>query len=302
MHLDTHTKLSVIILCAVTLFITGCTSPKAAFSYQQTDEVAPATVQFSNESNKAEKYIWDFGDGHTSTEMTPEHRYVLSGKYVVKLVAIKGNKESVTEQEIIFDAPESCLLEMETSHGNMTIQLFDDTPKHRDNFIKLAEDGFYDDLLFHRVIDGFMIQGGDPDSKNAGSSAHLGTGGPGYKIDNEISPKHVHIKGALAAARQGDGVNPQKRSSGSQFYIVQGRPVNENQLNKMSVQLGIQYTDEQKQMYQEVGGTPFLDMNYTVFGKVVKGLDVIDKIAKVETVSSDRPKGDVKILRVRVIK
>lgn len=284
------------------MMLVGCSSPKAGFNYLQKDAVAPANVQFENTSSKAETYKWDFGDGKMSTEATPDHRYVLSGKYTVKLVAMKGGKESVVEQEIIFEAPEACLLEMETTLGTMTIQLYDDTPKHRDNFITLAEEGYYDGLLFHRVINGFMAQGGDPNSKNAKPNAGLGSGGPGYQVDAEFNAKYAHTKGALAAARTGGSGNPKKRSSGSQFYIVHGKKVSEGQLNQIEVQKGIKYTEEQRAAYTEQGGTPFLDMEYTVYGTVVKGLDVVDAIAGVKTGKSDRPTEDVKIKSVRVIK
>lgn len=295
------TRIVAIVLFSAMILI-GCSSPKAGFVYMQKDEVAPANVQFENTSTKAESYKWDFGDGNTSTEATPEHRYVLSGKYTVKLVAMKGGKQSVMLKDIIFEAPEACLLEMETTMGTMTIQLFDDTPKHRDNFIKLAEEKFYDGLIYHRVINGFMIQGGDPKSKNPKPNASYGSGGPGYTVDAEFDSKHVHVKGALAAARTGGAGNPKKKSSGSQFYIVQGKKVSEAQLNQIELQKGIKYTEEQRAGYTEQGGTPFLDMEYTVYGMVVKGLDVVDKIASSRTSKSDRPTEDVIIKSVRVIK
>ena len=292
----------IYLLSIVSLLAIGCSSPKAGFSFNQDDKVAPANVQFENKSTKAESYFWDFGDGNTSTQEMPEHRYVLSGKYQVTLKAIKGDKESIEQKEIIFSAPEACLIEMVTSEGTMTIKLYDDTPKHRDNFIKLAEEGFYEGLLFHRVIEGFMVQGGDPNSKNAAAGKSLGSGGPGYKIDAEMKANNVHVKGALAAARQGDAVNPKKKSSGSQFYIVHGKPVSETQLEQLAVQNSIKYTEEQKKAYLEVGGTPFLDMGYTVFGIVTKGLHVVAKIGAVQTARSDRPLEDVVIKSVRVIK
>lgn len=292
----------LIYLFLAVMLVSSCSSPKAIFNFDQDDKQAPADVFFLNESVKAESYTWDFGDGNTSTEMDPQHRYVLSGKYTVTLKAIKGGKVDIMTKDIIFDAPEECLLEMETSMGTMTIQLYDDTPKHRDNFIQLAEEGFYEDLLFHRVINGFMIQGGDPQSKGAAAGAPLGSGGPGYKVEAEMKSNNVHFKGALAAARQGGPVNPKRKSSGSQFYIVQGKEVSDRMLSSQEAKFGFQYTPEQKAKYQEVGGTPFLDMDYTVFGQVVKGLDVIDKIASVGTNRANRPNVDVKILSLRVIK
>lgn len=182
---------------------------------------------------------------------------------------------------------------IETEYGNMKAILYDSTPKHRDNFYKLAKEGFYDDLLFHRVIKGFMVQGGDPESKGAAPGKSLGSGGPGYRIDAEIGA--VHYKGALAAARTGGASNPQKMSSGSQFYIVQGRAVTAANLENLAKNKGIEYTPAQIQRYEEVGGTPNLDAEYTVFGEVIEGLDVIDKIAAVQTGARDRPAQDVKM-------
>ncbi len=186
-----------------------------------------------------------------------------------------------------------------TDYGDMKVKLYNTTPQHRDNFVKLIKEGYYDDLLFHRVINGFMIQGGDPQSKNAPAGAHLGSGGPGYTVPAEIG--RYHFKGALAAARTGGPSNPKKASSGSQFYIVQGRPVSEGQLKMMEQKKGIKYTPEDIKRYKEQGGTPFLDNDYTVFGEVIEGLEVIDKIAQVQTGEADRPVKDVK-MKIELVK
>lgn len=195
----------------------------------------------------------------------------------------------------------TCLIEIETDSGTMVIRLSDATPLHRDNFIKIAEEGYYDGTLFHRVIRGFMIQGGDPNSRNAGLNSRLGSGGPDYTISAEFVDTLYHVKGAIAAARQGDQVNPEKRSSGSQFYIVQGKTYSEQELTAIEARKKFRYTKEQREAYSTVGGTPFLDGDYTVFGYMVKGLEVIDKLAAVETLPGDRPRNDVK-MKVRVIK
>jgi len=184
---------------------------------------------------------------------------------------------------------------IKTEFGDIKIKLYNETPQHRDNFIKLVKGKFYDGTLYHRIIKGFMIQGGDPDSKNAKAGATLGNGGPGYTVPAEFNPKLIHKKGALAAARQGDNVNPTKASSGSQFYIVQGKKYPKANLEQMASQKGNTYTDEQYTVYETEGGTPQLDMNYTVFGEVIEGIDVIDKIAEVEKDRRDRPKTDVKM-------
>lgn len=182
-----------------------------------------------------------------------------------------------------------------TSYGDMKGFLYNETPQHRDNFAKLVKEGYFNDLLFHRVISDFMIQGGDPDSRNAKPGVALGSGGPGYKVPAEFNKNLIHKKGALAAARQADQVNPEKASSGSQFYIVQGKKYPAAQINGLAAQMGLTYTDDQKKIYETLGGTPFLDMNYTVFGEITDGLDVIDKIAAVQKGPGDRPVQDIKM-------
>jgi peptidyl-prolyl cis-trans isomerase B (cyclophilin B) len=194
-----------------------------------------------------------------------------------------------------------------TSMGVIIVRLYNETPQHRDNFLKLANQHFFDSLLFHRVIKGFMVQGGDPLSKNAPAGEMLGNGGGQMAtIPAEFNPALLHKKGVLAAARMGDDVNPAKASSACQFYLVQGRVATDVELNQ--VECGIRntnpefsYTEEQRKIYKTIGGTPFLDMNYTVFGEIEKGLDVIDKIAAVPTAPRDRPLTDVR-MKIEVIK
>ena len=188
------------------------------------------------------------------------------------------------------------LVKISTSYGDMVIKLYNETPLHRDNFIKLAKSGFYNGTLFHRVINGFMIQGGDPDSKAAVAGAQYGNGGPGYTIPAEFNNNCFHKKGALAAARLGDQQNPQRASSGSQFYIVQGKKYSNLELNELEQKAGGRIPSEHKDIYMTQGGTPFLDiMGYTVFGEVVMGMEVIDKIAAVQTLPRDRPVNDIKM-------
>jgi len=186
-----------------------------------------------------------------------------------------------------------------TPYGKMIVALSDETPHHRDNFIKLVKKHFYDGLLFHRVIKDFMIQGGDPGSKHAGPETMLGDGDVGYTIPAEFKADLFHRKGALAAAREGDDVNPSKASSGCQFYLVEGKKYTDAQLNQVEQRFGHAIPPDHRQVYETIGGTPFLDQNYTVFGQVVKGLEVIDKIAAVQTDGHDRPVKDVK-MRIRM--
>ncbi len=289
------------IFIGVSLFFTACSTTTAKFLVQPTPKVAPAKVVFQNKSVKAERYEWDFGDGTKSKDSVGVHEYKRSGNYTVILRAFKGKKMNETTQKVHIDAPLSCLVEIETDFGTMVAELSNGTPQHRDNFIKLAEEGYFDGTLFHRVIAEFMIQGGDPNSKDAPPGQALGMGGPGYTVPAEMRDSLVHTKGALSAARLGDGGNPLKASSGSQFYIVQGKVLDATMLSRIETSKGIHYTPEQKQAYTEIGGTPFLDREYTVFGHVIKGFDVLDKIAAVQKDPRDRPLKDVK-MKIRVIK
>lgn len=185
---------------------------------------------------------------------------------------------------------------IETEYGNITIELLKNTPKHSENFMKLVEKGFYDSTLFHRVIPKFMIQGGDPDSKNAAAGAPLGNGDVGYRIDAEINDTNFHHYGAVAAARDN---NPNKSSSGCQFYIVVGRQFTDDELDKLSERTGRTYTPEQREIYKTKGGTPHLDGNYTVFGKVTDGMEVVEKIINEPRNSMDRPDKDMRMLEVK---
>ena len=195
---------------------------------------------------------------------------------------------------------------MQTNYGDMVIRLSDSTPLHRDNFLKLVKTHYYDSVLFHRVIKNFMIQGGDPDSKHAAAGKPLGEGGPAYSVPAEFRTTLFHKKGVIAAARESDNVNPLKASSGSQFYIVQGKVFTEGALDSLETfRLKRKLPPEHREVYKTLGGTPHLDQNYTVFGEVVKGLEVVDKIAAVQTSKGsdrDRPLEDVRIIRTKLIK
>ena len=190
--------------------------------------------------------------------------------------------------------PTHYYVELKTDKGTMLLKLYNETRAHRDNFRKLVLDKYYDGLMFHRVIQNFMIQGGDPDSKYAAYGQKLGNGGPDYKVKSEFQEGIIHKKGALAAARLGDNENPEKKSSASQFYIVQGRKFSQAALDSLEQfrLKGKKLTPLQRETYSTVGGTPHLDGNYTVFGEVIKGLETVDKIAAVKTDNNDRPEVD----------
>ena len=198
-------------------------------------------------------------------------------------------------------------VEIVTSMGTMVVRLSDSTPLHRDNFLKLVKQHYYDSILFHRVINHFMIQAGDPNSKKAEPGDQLGNGGPGYTIPAEFRPSIFHKKGVIAAARTGDDVNPQKASSGSQFYIVQGKVFTEAGLDSVETfrLKGRKLPAEHRAVYKVLGGTPHLDQGYTVFGELVKGLEVLDSIAAVPTSGrqgGDRPLKDVRIIKMSLVK
>ncbi|WP_394992946.1 peptidylprolyl isomerase [Emticicia sp.] len=185
------------------------------------------------------------------------------------------------------------LVTLKTNFGTMHVVLFDDTPLHKANFIKLVNQKFYDSLLFHRIIDGFMIQGGDPNSKNAKTGDKLGNGGGDLeRIPYEFKQNHIHRKGALAAARDS---NPEKKSSACQFYIVQGKKLTDDEVTVASQRNSMNYTTPQRAEYMILGGTPRLDNAYTVFGEAIDNLDLIDTIAKQPKDSADRPKSDIKM-------
>lgn len=196
-------------------------------------------------------------------------------------------------------------VELVTTEGNIVLRLSDSTPEHRDNFLRLVKSHYLDSVLFHRVIKGFMIQAGDPASIRAAARQPLGNGDPGYTLPAEIVPSLFHKRGALAAARQGDAQNPERRSSGSQFYLVHGRTFTDRELDSVeAVRLqGRKIAPERREYYKTTGGTPQLDGSYTVFGEVMSGQEVVDKIAATPTsTDKDRPLQDVRILDAKLVK
>jgi len=201
------------------------------------------------------------------------------GIFLFAVFALFMNLEGLTQEKMV-------KFIIHTDYGDIKGLLYNDTPQHRDNFVKLVNEGWYDGSPFHRVIENFMIQGG--------SNAD-GAQDPGYTVPAEILPGHYHKKGALAAARMPDQINPDKASSGSQFYIVQGQVFTDAMLDNMEARSGVTYSDEQREIYKNAGGTPHLDGGYTVFGQVADGFDVIDKIAAVQTNQQDRPVEEVKM-------
>lgn len=211
-------------------------------------------------------------------------------------------KEAAVQKTPNNNTQEMTKVLLKTTLGDITIALYDDTPAHRDNFHKLVNDKFYDGVLFHRIIKGFMIQGGDPDSKTAKPGQRLGSGDVGYTIPAEFVPAHFHKRGAVCAARMGDNVNPQKASSGCQFYIVDGTVYDNDKLNMIAQRTGKTFSPEQVQAYTTIGGAPFLDGDYTVFGEVINGMEVVDKIASQQKDGADRPLEDIKIISATMLR
>jgi peptidyl-prolyl cis-trans isomerase B (cyclophilin B) len=287
------------IVLLVSTLVWGCARPITNFATPAPTVQAGEVVRFENNTQKAVAYQWSFGDGRTSTLAEPEHRFLESGAYTVVLEATNEKGKSKAKRQLIEVVPPTrCLLYIETPQGEMIAQLYDATPLHQDNFLKLVGENYYDSLLFHRVINAFMIQGGDPNSRGAGPDTRLGSGGPGYTTPAEFVDSLAHVKGALAAART---QNPQKASSGSQFYIVQGKNVTDEDLNQVEANNKFRYPSSVRNEYLEVGGTPFLDQNYTVFGRLIDGFDVLDRIAGTATQPGDRPVTDV-WMKIRIIR
>ncbi|MFN8236632.1 MAG: peptidylprolyl isomerase [Chitinophagales bacterium] len=212
--------------------------------------------------------------------------------FSLALLAVDNNGKVIIQEKINKKMDSSTYVLISTEYGDIKIRLYDETPQHRDNFIKLANQKFFDSTLFHRVIPTFMIQGGDPQSKTAKAGEPLGMGDVGYYVPAEFNKNLIHKRGVLAAARDN---NPQKASSGCQFYITQGKKYSEEELTQISNARGMTWTEEQKKIYKEIGGTPSLDMNYTVFGEVVSGIEVVDKIASEPRDQRDRPTKDIRM-------
>ncbi len=227
--------------------------------------------------------------------------FVLSSLLILNFITFSQQRVKIKKRDRKKD------VELVTNYGNIVLHLYDSTPLHRDNFIRLVKTGYYDSVLFHRVINHFMIQSGDPESKHAEAGQPLGNGGPTYTIPAEFRVTLFHKKGVLAAARDGDDTNPQKASSGSQFYIVQGKKFTDAGLDSVETYRlkGRKIPADQREVYKTTGGTPHLDLGYTVFGEVVSGIEVVDKIAAVPTSKGedrDRPLEDVRILKAHLVK
>lgn len=283
----------LLVLCTLGI-LASCSKPTPKFTADYANGAEnPTQLKFNNKSTNADSYRWYFGDGSTTTEENPVHEFKAFGSVMVVLEARKDGSSVKDTQYVTIPEPPRKKVKIETPFGDMIAELYNTTPVHRDNFVKLVEENFYDSLMFHRVMDNFMIQGGDPESRNAKPGQTLGLGDPGYTLPAEIGAPHY--KGTLSAARKPDGVNPNYESSGSQFFIVEGKPYSPIELANVAGQYGTVYNEAQKQQYATLGGTPFLDNLYTVFGQVIEGLEVIDSISVVRVDGLNRPLEDIRM-------
>lgn len=279
----------ILIYCICTAFLVSCSRPVAHFTISESRQV-PAELSFSNSSEKAQAYSWYIDDKLVSEEEDMKQLFLHSGRYNIRLEVTDGKKTDDISKELVLGPPDDCIVWMETSKGNMAFKLLEGTPIHRKNFLYKIESGYYKNKVFHRVIDGFMIQGG---RSSDGAAAKT--------IQAEIKSSNVHTRGALAAARMPDAMNPEKASSDVEFYIVQGRKIDEEGLLNMASEKLLDYTDEQISTYLHRGGAPQLDMEYTVFGYLVFGDEVIDRIASAKTDVNDKPIEDILIQDIKVL-
>lgn len=252
----------------------------------------PAEVLFRNETENASSFIWYVDGEPVSSEKDMSFLFLHSGIYQVELEATDGKRTDRYSEKIHVEAPDSCIVWIQTNLGAMAFYLLEDTPRHRKNFLKHIENAYYDGKIFHRIIEGFMIQGGAP------ADGGIESGG---EIPEEISKRNVHTRGALAAARMPDEINPDKKSSSTQFYIVQGRKQNRSELLDLASEKLLDYTDEQISTYLDKGGAPQLDNEYTVFGYLVFGDALIDKIASVRTDANNKPVKDIIIEEIKLL-
>lgn len=279
------------------LFFWQCAQPIASF-VQKTEQrlVVPAKVYFENTSENVTDYSWEVDGEILSSDKHLEHTFYDSGKHKIVLIAKEGSKVQRKETKLYVEAPTNCLALFKTSMGNLVVELSEETPRHLKNFSELVESGFYNGIFFHRIIDDFMVQGGGNENRKSGKR---------YKdpvtIPNEITTQLLHYKGALAAARMPDDINPEKASSGSQFYLVDGRKLNADRMKKIQEDKLFDYSKEQVEKYIAVGGAPQLDGEYTVFGQLISGFEVLDEMARVDTDKYDKPLEEIIILEARML-
>lgn len=277
------------------LLATACSKPVANFLVEG-NNLLPSQVSLINKSSNADSYIWKVNGEIIGNEEHAEFCFFESGLQEIELTAVKGSKTNLYSQKFYTEATSACLVLMRTNYGDLILSLSENTPQHLNNFVELVNQNFYTDVPFHRVIDGFMIQGGDQKLRKTPFK-----GGLINEVPHEIGTDMYHVRGALSAARMPDNVNPEKKSSGSQFYIVDGTAVDIERLKDIESSQLLNYTDDQIDNYLKNGGAPQLDGEYTVFGHLVEGYDVLDAISKVETDERDKPLKDVIIIEAKML-
>ena len=284
-----------ILFFTILLLATACSKPVANFLVEgDTQLISPIT--FTNISTNAEKYTWKVDDKIVSEDVNLQYNFYESGRHSVQLIATKGNKSVSESNDVFINPPTTCLVLLKTNFGNMTLSLNEETPMHLQNFVEMVNSGYYEGVIFHRVMDGFMIQGGDDKLRKTKFKGKI----PDV-IQPEINNSLYHIRGALAAARMPDEINPGKNSSSTQFYIVDGRSVDEDKLKDTESSKLINYSDEQIEGYLSNGGAPQLDGEYTVFGFLVDGFDVLESISVVKTNERDKSLEEVVILEAKIL-
>lgn len=282
-----------LVLCTL---LSACAKPISQFRTVSTDFTAPATIEFENLSTGADSYAWKVDSQYISDSNNFNHIFLSSGRHTIELVSSTGSKENISSQDIFIQAPSECLVYMMTSLGPLLFSLSDKTPIHRDNFLDLIASSYYDGIKFHRVINGFMIQAGDPKTNDISQKiSHK------KEIQEEINTGLMHYKGALAAARMPDNINPDRASSGTQFYVVEGQSLTAEAIEKHGYSKLFDYTEEQKLKYIQEGGAPQLDGEYTVFGHLIDGYDTLEAISNAATDSRDNPIDPITIIKATSI-
>ena len=274
----------------------ACAKPISNFNSPPGVYTAPTYINFKNQSTGSDSYVWKIDSEIVSDSTDLNHLFLDSGRHTIELVSTKGSKESISQRDIFIEAPTECLVYILTNYGPLIVSLSDKTPGHRDNFLQLVSTSFYEGIKFHRVINGFMIQAGDPKTNPTSRKIKHPK-----EIKEEISKDLLHYRGALAAARLPDNVNPTKASSGTQFYIVEGQQLTTDAIEEYGYNRLEGYSEDQKLQYLSHGGTPQLDGEYTVFGQLIDGYDTLDKISNVKTDKSNKPIEPVIIIKTTSI-
>ncbi len=287
---------SLFFLFILVITFVQCKGPTALFLIEEDTLVAPANIIGANKSRNDENFIWKLDGVELSQSEDLLHTILESGAYELELCAYKNNNFDCTAQKVNVAAPQNCIVYINTTVGVMTFELFEETPGHLINFVDLVEQEYYNGLAFHRVINDFVIQIGDNATRLADEDFEVKK-----QIPKEINTDRIHIKGALAAARMPDNVNPEKASSGTQFFIVDGRELNLEDIENYEAAKATDYSEGQIEAYLKHGGAPQLDEEYSVFGILMSGVEVLEAISSVLTDENQKPIENIRILDMKFI-